>query len=453
MRHIVAVADPPADLAVFYRPHSHTPCHAMQYNLGFTPNKMLASLFQLRFIAILAQLAVLGYVVQILHMPLPLKPLLGLVTVLSLWNALTWIRLRHTSLERWPATSPEASLHLTVDILVLTGLLYFSGGPANPFVSAYLVPIAIAATALPAMHAWGIAALCVSAYSLLLWKHIPLPHAHGEAGMDFNLHVTGMWANFILSALLIAAFVSLLATAVRRRDQALARQREEALRNEQILALGTQAAGTAHELNTPLSTMAILVEELRQNETQDSPLGADLKILAEQLQHCRERISELVDQAQDHRKGQVVSAQTIIEDILERWSLLRPETTVIQTLDKTLSEAFVLADPTLMQALINLLSNAADASAEQGHSNIHLHARVEAPYLRLDIDDAGPGLNEQQQKQAGEAFFTTKTGGLGMGLVLSNATLERLGGQVTLQNRSEGGTRATVLLPLQGRNT
>ena len=417
----------------------------MQRNLGFTPNRVLSGLFQLRFIAIIAQLAVLSYATSVLGMELPLTPLLALVCGLALWNALVWWRLRPRLLERWAPTSVEAGVHLAIDIAVLSGLLFWAGGPANPFVSLYLVPIAVAAAVLPALHAWGIALLCIGSYSLLLWKHVPLPHAHGHHGSDFNLHVLGMWANFILSALLIAAFVTLLAAAVRRRDQAITHQREEALRTEQLLALGTQAAGTAHELNTPLSTMAIIVDDLRQTETD---LQEDLDLLAEQIGHCRERIRDLVDHATGDKTADLVSAESLLDDVIERWSLLRPETSITQQRDNALLSARIQSEPTLVQALINLLANAADASSDNGHNSITISADIDQGNLRLCIDDQGQGLTEQQQARAGQAFFTTKAGGMGMGLVLSNATLERIGGQVSLENHAEGGTRATVLIPL-----
>ncbi len=421
----------------------------MQRNLGFTPHKVLNSLLQLRFIAVLTQLAVIAYAKYELGMMLPLTPMLSLITALVLWNVATWWRLRPAVLKRWAPTAVEASIHLIIDITVLTGLLYWAGGPTNPFVSLYLVPIAIAATALPGIHAWLITFLCIGGYSLLLWKHVPLPHSHGHGGTDFNLHVLGMWANFIISALLIAAFVSLLATAVRRRDHALNQQREEALRNEQILALGTQAAGTAHELNTPLATMAILIDEMRNGPNNESAQQEDLDVLASQVTHCRDRIRELVEQVTRPDPEATMSATRLLQEVTERWSLLRPETELRQTINSNLQQASVIAGPTLAQALVNLLSNAADASSDTGQGFIHLSASIDNAQLKIEIDDDGAGLTEDQQAKAGDVFFTTKSGGLGMGLVLSHATLERLGGKVTLENRDGGGMRATVLLPLQ----
>lgn len=422
--------------------------------LGFTPSNVLRGLFQLRCIAVITQLAVLAYAQTQLHMALPLKPLLILVSGLALWNVLVWWRLRPTLVQRWLPTTIEASFHLLIDIGVLTGLLYWAGGPTNPFVSLYLVPIAIAATVLPVRLAWLVTAISIGAYSMLLWQHVPLPHAHGNmhSNDDFNLHVIGMWANFILSALLIAAFVTLLATAIRRRDQALIEQREQALRTEQLLALGTQAAGTAHELNTPLSTMAILVDELKHSQASSVDISEDLQILSEQIGHCRDRIRELVDNSSLTSGGESVSATELLNDVIHRWSLLRPETRIQSSIAPGLENVCLSSDPTLVQALINLLVNAADASEEQAQDVIELEAVIVATknrFLELRIDDHGPGLTQQQQQLAGQAFFTTKPEqGLGMGLVLSNSTLERLGGRVTLENCTTGGTRATVWIPV-----
>ena len=145
--------------------------------------------------------------------------------------------------------------------------IYFTGGYTNPFVSLYLLPISLAAASLPRAYAWSIGALCGVCYSLVWRWHVPLPPVNARFGSDFDLHVAGMWVNFLIAAALIVFFVGRMARLVRRRDQELAALREAALRDQQIVELGTLAAGTAHELNTPLSTLAILVEELNESAT------------------------------------------------------------------------------------------------------------------------------------------------------------------------------------------
>jgi two-component system sensor histidine kinase RegB len=157
---------------------------------------------------------------------------------------------------------PEAKLFLELlaDVAALTALLYLSGGSTNPFVSLYLLPLIIAATALTARYAWAMAGLTIACYSALMFFYLPLGHGHEMHSSAFNLHVLGMWANFLVSAVLIASFVATMSASIRGRDRELAIARARALRDEQVVALGTFAAGAAHELGTPLSTIAVLTK-------------------------------------------------------------------------------------------------------------------------------------------------------------------------------------------------
>jgi len=153
----------------------------------------------------------------------------------------------------------ELFAQLGADVAALSILLYYGGGSTNPFVSLYLLPLVIAAATLPGRYTWGMAALTAACYSLLMVYYIPLPHIHQHGDDAFNIHVLGMWLGFVISAVVVAYFVVQMAQAVRSRDEMLARVREEVLRNERIVALGTQAAGAAHEMGTPLSTMAVVI--------------------------------------------------------------------------------------------------------------------------------------------------------------------------------------------------
>ena len=166
-----------------------------------------------------------------------------------------------------PVSSVEFFAQLMVDVFALTALLYFSGGSTNPFISLYLLPLTIAAAALPWAYTWVMAAITISCYTLLLFYYVPLPHDHEEHNSEFNLHVSGMWLAFVLSTVLIAWFVVKMGISIRERDKDLASAREQALRNEQLIALGTLAAGAAHELGTPLATMAIVSGELQDEYT------------------------------------------------------------------------------------------------------------------------------------------------------------------------------------------
>ena len=345
----------------------------------------------------------------------------------------------------------EFFLHLVLDVAVLSGLLYLSGGSTNPFVSLYLLPLVVTATTLPARYAWSMAAVTATCYGLLFFFHLPLTTAHpAHDGTGFRLHLVGMWVNFVLSAGIIAFFVARMAQAIRSRDAQLARQKEDALRNERIVALGTLAAGAAHELGTPLSTMAVVLGEMTREYAHEHELARDLVTLRQQVDACKQTITRVLAAAGQARAeaGGAQPVDDFLRETLDRWRLMRPSVSVTERLSGPAPAPSILTEQTLRQAIVNLLDNAADASP---HS-VELDCNWGRDRLRLEIRDRGPGLNSEAQSRAGQAFFSTKPQGEGngIGLLLARATLERLSGHLRLEGRPGGGVRALLELPRRG---
>ena len=252
------------------------------------PSGALRLLFWLRMVAIGSQVAAIALAHFVLDGPLPLRELGLAVGALALWNALNYGPVH----AQRAVHDGEVALHLAVDIVVFTAVLYFTGGPTNPFVSLYLVPISLAATSLPARYAWLTVAMCGVGYSLLWWRSVPLPPVHARFGSEFDLHLAGMWVNFVIAAVLIVLFVGRMARLVRQRDRELAAMRENALRDQQVIELGTLAAGTAHELNTPLSTLAILASELDETTT-DRAQKQQLRAMLDEIRVINERLNRI----------------------------------------------------------------------------------------------------------------------------------------------------------------
>jgi two-component system sensor histidine kinase RegB len=384
---------------------------------------------------------------------------------------LTWWRL---SLD-FPVGNLELFLQLSVDVLQLTVLLYYGGGSTNPFVSLYLLPLVIAAATLTRRHTWGMAALTLACYSLLMVWYVPLPGGHAQhapaamqqmdhshhnmATMDmasppaaviktspledaFNIHVLGMWLGFVISALVVAYFAVEMARAVRIRDAQLNRVREEILRNERIVSLGTQAAGAAHELGTPLSTMSVVIGEMRR-DCSDPEQQDNLSILNDQVRNCKRILDSLLAHAQE--TSSELSLEEFIRTVLNEWQLLRPAVHYRFHVKGLQPSPRMRADLALRSALLNLLNNAADASPDE----MDIQLRWDEVNVTLEIHDHGPGLTSEVASRAGSVFFTTKQEGRGLGLFLANATLERLGGSVRLSNREGGGATTEVILPLR----
>ncbi len=412
-----------------------------------TPDRGLQALFWLRTFAVLAQVAVITLALWGLSLDLPLAPMLAVVLALALWNGVVYWRLG----KPWAATHPEILLNLAVDAIALTVLLYWAGGATNPFVSLYLVPIAVAAAVLPGRHVWAISILCVACYSLLMVFFTPLPPVQAYFGGDFDAHIFGMWVNFLLSAAFMALFVAGMANAVRRRERELAKAREEALKNEKILALGTLSAGVSHEISTPLSTVNLLIDEVLAGSPRDPVLQRDLTLMKQQVEVCKEKIKAVLDSAGHSRSeaGRAMPLRCFMEHILDGWRVVRPEVEFRANYREPFFNPNILAEQTIAQSITNLLNNAAEASLDNGSRHIHIGLVSEEGRLLVRIDDEGRGISGEQSDQAGRVAFSTKESGFGIGLILSNASLGRFGGEVLVTNRPGRGARTEVSLPLR----
>jgi two-component system, sensor histidine kinase RegB len=410
-------------------------------------HSQLRRLIVLRAIVIAAQLLMLLAVLKILGLELNWQPMLLSILVLMLINWLSWLRLRS---ER-PVSSQELYAQLCVDVLVLSVLLYYSGGSTNPFVSLYLLPLVIAAATLPGRYTWAMAVLTSACYSVLMFHYIPLPHQHDGAS-GFNTHVLGMWLGFVFSTVVVAYFVVQMAQAVRRSDETLVRVREEILRNERIVALGTQAAGAAHELGTPLSTMAVVINELQHEGL--AHWGDELTLLNEQVRTCKRILDKILANAQVSGAARLQPVDRMMAELLDEWQLLRPLAQYRYQIESALPAPDISVDATLRAALMNLLNNAADAvpagDALDSQLTIEIFADWDQRCFTLQIHDQGMGLGAEAQLKAGSAFFTTKAEGHGLGLFLANATIERIGGSVRLYNREPNGATTEIILPLAG---
>jgi len=355
-------------------PDPVTPQDSLDTSLAINARRLLV----LRNVEIVAQLVVIGLAVQVLGMRLPLPALLTIIALFAVLNLATWMRLRCAS----TVSMNELFLQLAADVVVLTALLFFAGGSTNPFISLYLLPLVIVAATLPAKYAWRMAALTTGCYSLLMFFYVPLPPAAGVYPTDFHLHVFGMWFGFIVSVSLIIFFVMTMANTLRERDRILAEAREKALRDEHLVALGTLAAGTAHELGTPLATMAVLTADLAQQYADTPDLGEKTRILREQTIRCKEILSTLSARTGEGRaeSGRRLALDRYLETLLSEWHATRPDATLTRHLGGTRPAPHIVADKTLDQAIMNVLNNAADASAD----SIEVNARWSPD--RLDRD-------------------------------------------------------------------
>jgi two-component system sensor histidine kinase RegB len=370
-----------------------------------------------------------------LHIRMPLLPMAAVLALMGLFALITAWRLRLDV----PATQMEFLAHLLADLTAFAVLVFFSGGATNPFVSLMLVPVVIAAISLRPRWVWLLAAVAGGFYALLLFVYQPLAVADPIAA--YGMHLGGMWFNFLISAGLIAFFVTRMQAALRARDQELSALREKQLRDERIVALGTQAALAAHELATPLATIQTTAHELALEFANDPDIGDDCRLLEKQARACKHILTQIAARAQDTTAA-TQPLDAWLAALIERWQVLRPDAQLTTKLPASRRD-FTPPDG-LEQAILNVLNNAADASP----AAIEFSVSINGEALLIDIADRGPGFSPEQKALAGRVLFSGKPGrGWGVGLALTHATLERIGGSLTLTERDGGGTRVRITLP------
>lgn len=395
----------------------------------------------IRTLVLAAQAGSVGFAYLTHLLPLPWLALSTTLAVSAILCALTVLRLRSSL----PVTELEYALQLASDLLIHSVLLYFSGGGANPFVSYYLVPLTIAAVTLPWVYSLVLSGVALVCYTFMLAHFYPLDTL--PIGRE-NLQIYGMWLSFALAASVITFFAAKMAEELRRQEQLRAQRREEGLRDQQLLAVATEAAGAAHELGTPLATMSVLLKEMRQDHPQPE-LQEDLQVLQDQVKLCKETLQQLVRAAEANRRMAVVDQPVTawLDEALNRWHLMRPESSYrFQRLGE--GEIPHLAPPPdLTQALLNLLNNAADACPD----NLEVKLDWDSENIFIVIRDHGAGVPLAIAEQIGKPFFTTKGKGFGLGLFLSKASVTRAGGSVKLYSHEEGGTLTELRLPRDAR--
>ncbi len=364
----------------------------------------------------------------LLHARLPLASLGAVIALHLVLNVMAWTRLRHTGMN-----AAGLALQLAVDASSVATVVFLTGGYANPFISLLLVPLILAAVSLPPLHAWGIALWVGVLYTFLMRFYQPLQiQVSSEVAVD--MHLLGMWLNFLMTVALVAVFVGRLSVVLRRRDAQLAEARERRLRDEQLFALGLQAASAAHDLATPMASVRITLDELRRDYAGDDELDLPLTLLSGQLVRMETVLARLGEAARGRglNAGNPMPANVWLARGLERWGLMWPKARVDLDVTETLPD--LPDDPALETVLMTLLNNAAEASPEE----ISVAARGEANRLIVTIADRGAGLAAKGGKPIG----------WGVGLELANATLERLGGTLQVSDRVGGGVIACLGLPI-----
>jgi two-component system sensor histidine kinase RegB len=395
-------------------------------------------LLTLRWAQITGQAATILGVAWFLSVELALAPLLGIVALGALSNlvATAWYQ-SQPDVAEW-----HLALVMALDVALLTALLYFTGGPHNPFSFLYLVQIALAAVVLRSQWTWMLAALSFGAFGALVLGHQPL------LGQD-NARDQGMWIALGVASAFIVHFLRRVTAALGERERELAEARARAARQERLASLATMAAGAAHELSTPLGTIALVAKELERalQRSGDQPMIEDARLIREQVARCRAILDQMSGGPGEHldEGNQAVSLADLVR---ESQIGIRPAPRVRVDMTGGAAAARMLLPPrTVVQALRSIINNAQDASPPD--REVLVAATRTGATVTVEVIDRGTGMSAEVLAHAGEPFFTTKEPGrgMGLGLFLARAVIESVGGSLRLDSQPGQGTCVTISLP------
>jgi two-component system, sensor histidine kinase RegB len=429
----------------------------------------LTWLLMLRWGALFCQ-ALLVIAVYIMFGSLPPLPIIILIVAFGAGINLDF----HFGFQKRQKTIPSDvfAVVMFLDIILLTALIYYTGGPMNPFTFLYLIHVSLGAILMRPVWAWSLAGFTIFLYAVLFFLPEPLTtmvhHQHDSMPTsasfspdmvsepfvqpDLMLHLQGMWLAFVVTVFFVVFFVNKIQQDLEEHQQTLADLQMEKNRSEKLASLATLAAGAAHEFSTPLSTIAVAAGEMHStlnNQPQCDPdLIADARLIRTQVARCREILYQMSADAGEHlgESLRVFTVKELCNEVL-LWFPDHVRTRI--KLECTIKElAIRMPFRTLKRIVRGLIKNAIEASGED--SPVWVTCRKDDRYLYIEVRDEGQGMDEKTMKKAIEPFFTTKEPGkgLGLGLFLAESAAERLGGFFRLSSAPGKGTTAVISFSL-----
>lgn len=416
----------------------------------------------LRWLAVGGQLATLLAVRFGLDVQLPVEKILLLIAITAVTNLAYWFwlaRLHRRGLqptERLPGDQVISSLML-IDVLDLTGLLFLSAGLANPFWLFYFVNVAMASAIVTPAWAWTLWGCTVACVVMLL--KAPTQSVSVLEALHANLYEPRGWTSpqigyivsFATCSGIITLFTTILTGELRQREQAIKEAEETRSRNKQLESLATLAAGAAHELATPMSTIAVVSKELGralEKQAASKSILDDVGLIRSELNRCREILDRMTTATGD-AAGEKLRSISLADFVHEILVGVRDSNAVkVELAEASKKSQMLLPVQAAAQALRNLVQNALDVSPED--CAVTIQSSVGPTHWQIDVVDLGPGMPEEVQDRLGQPFFTTKEPGKGMGLgvYLAMNVVRRLGGELKFVSRPGQGTTAQVRLPL-----
>lgn len=402
----------------------------------------LRTLVFVRWVAIAGQTAAVLYVYFGLGFHFQLFPTLGAIAISAVLNAILM-------LDRPLAGRLDdraAGAVLAYDVMQLATLLYFTGGLQNPFAVLMVAPVAVAAASLSRAMTVALGALALFLATLLASWHEPLPWSAPGLELPLPFRV-GVWIAIATTIGFVAAYVATLSAESRQLSDAFSATQALLAREQRMSAVGGLAAAAAHELGTPLATIAVVAKEIAR-DLPDGDLKEDADLLLAETMRCRDILARLAAKPEgggpDGNPFPKPALSVLLKEIAARYARAMPVAYVADFADGV--EPRVARTPEIVQALGTLVENAATFARD----GIELQVWSDGEHVGVDISDDGPGFSPEVLGRLGEPYVSTRIGDgehMGLGVFIANTLLARTGGAVSWENRREGGARVSVRWP------
>lgn len=403
------------------------------------------TLIMIRWVAVAGQLVTLMTLGYLLGFELPMAHALAAVAASVLLNIYAAQRLAHQPFLH----NRDAWLYLAYDMLQLTLLLFLTGGLENPFAVLMLAPLLVAASTLSLPAVVGLTGLTIACFTGLSLHALPLPWPGDEGVMLPPLYRLGIWSALVLSAAFIGTYLFQVAERLRSLSDALTASEAALARAQRISAVGALAAAAAHELGSPLGTIAVVAKELARDIPADSPQAEDLQLLQSQVARCRDILAELArhpDEAAGDTFAPLPMA-ALVETIAAPYR--KPGIAlVIETENEPEEGAPGVRDiPEVIHGLGNILQNA----MQFARTTVRVTIDWTPPGVQITVADDGPGFPPGLLSRLGEPYVSGRTstarqtgGNMGLGVFIAQTLLEKSGAVVSYGNGRQGGAKVAA---------
>lgn len=402
----------------------------------------LRTLVMVRWIAVSAQVVTLLIVQLLLGFSLPLRIAFAIVALSAVVNIISTIQ----GSRGIRLGEGDTMMYLLYDVVELSALLYLTGGLQNPFAFLLLAPVAVGAGILSRLRTFVLVVVALSMEAVLGVWHLPLPWDADHLALPL-LYIFAVWLALSISTIFIAAYTWSVTVEGRQMSSALAETRLALAREQRVSAVGALAAAAAHELGSPLGTIAVIAKELSRDLPPDSPFAEDARLLLSESARCRTILAEL-SQRKDKTEGPIPPFDLIPITALAH-AAGEPYHTAAVTVDYTSegepqSQPLATTKPEIMHGLGNLIHNAAQFARQ----HVEVFVSWDARKVEITVTDDGPGYSPQILSRIGEPYVSTRLGDgthMGLGIFIAKTLLENTGASLIFSNAEEGGAVARVI--------